>query len=106
MASDIEERVRRLERFRFRALGMMNAQATMLMDLWMQFLETADDAAVNDLAQNWLSDAERAHEFPGADPAELDLISQEYRDALTRLLQAIHQKRSAGRRSSHPRKDG
>jgi hypothetical protein len=97
----LEERVRRLERFRYRTLGMISAQNTMLVDLWCNWLEKNDPdvfATLERLRENWLSNAERPNEaFRGVDPAHLDLVAQEYRDALILLTNEMIQKLRQGR---------
>jgi hypothetical protein len=102
----LEERVRRLERFRYGMLGRVNALTTMLLSLWADYLHTqpADALAA---AQNqralWLEGAERppSHAFRGADPDHLQLISQEYRDALEQLSDLLIA--DARRRAEEPK---
>jgi hypothetical protein len=85
----LEERLKRLERFRYRTLGMISAQNTMLIDLWCNWLQKNDPdlpRTLEKLRNNWLASAERPSEdFHNIDPAHLDLVAQEYRDALVRL---------------------
>jgi hypothetical protein len=38
----LEDRVRRLERFRYSVIGRSNAYETLILDLWMQIVEKTD----------------------------------------------------------------
>ena len=101
MADDFDERLRRLERFRYAALGMINAQTTVLNDLWCNFivLHDADDALaqLERLEAHWLADAAApTRAFPGVEPAHLDLISQEYEEAIRRLTREMKEKLRQG----------
>jgi hypothetical protein len=88
-APTLETRVRRLEGFRYRMLGMVNAQNALLVDLWCNWLAKNDPeplVTLEKLRENWLANAERPNEaMRGIEPAHLDVVSQEYRDAVIRL---------------------
>src|ERR1700730_10325170 len=84
----LEDRVRRLEHFRYGMLGRVNALATMHLSLWADYLEKqpGDALAVAERQRTlWFEGAERPPQFPGVDPAHLQLVSQEYHDALGQL---------------------
>jgi hypothetical protein len=114
----VEERLRALERFRYRALAQINACQTMTMSLWVAYLgnlvKPEDDpvAFLERQRAAWLKAAEHPQRaFPGADPASLDLISQEYRDALDALSAELlrHLRSGAGpavARKGRPRRSG
>lgn len=87
----LEERVRRLEAFRYTMLGQMNAMRTILFGAWNLMLsghadEIADDPVsyVRASREQWLNHPE-VRQFPGADPAHLDAIWQEYEKAIDQL---------------------
>lgn len=103
---NVEDRLRRLEAFRYAALGTINAQTTIITDLWCNFIAKEPDpvAIMNRLKAGWLSDAENpTRSFSGVDPAHLDLVSQEYREAIERLADAMLRKLRAG--PTIPRED-
>ena len=100
MTDEIEERLR-LERFRYAALGTINAQTTMLADLWCNFIVShhPDDALAEfeRLEAHWLADAAApTRAFPGIEPAYLDLIAQEYEEAIRRLSREMKEKLRQG----------
>lgn len=95
MVSRLENRVKALEEFRYAMLGRVNAQHTLLLSAWSTLLRHHSDdpvAAAEDMRLVWLqaADAPSRH-FPGADPAHLDAVSQEYRKALEELTEALVQ---------------
>ena len=95
MSETIEERVRRLEAFRYWALGRINAQNTLLADLWCNFIAASPGsvlATLERLRDQWLADAANPPAAPGLDPAYLELVSQEYRAALESLVEMMRQK--------------
>lgn len=100
MTLTLEERVRRLEGFRYRALGHINAHSTLLADLWTNVIANSGRERASELLESlskqWLSDADKPPQMPGVEPAHLDLISQEYRAALETLIGAMRQKLLAG----------
>jgi hypothetical protein len=91
----LEDRVRELERFRFTMIGRLNACQTLLFDVWLKFLamQSADPVATVDaLRTSWL----RITEAPDRtlldlDPAHLDLVNQEYREARDKLTAELVQ---------------
>jgi hypothetical protein len=110
MSDTLEERVRRLEAFSYRALGLLNAQNTILSDRWCNVIANADPqnvlATLDRLRDQWLGDADKPPYLPGIDPVHLDVVSQEYRDALELLVVVMRQKLQAAPTSGHPKKDG
>lgn len=100
---DLEERLLRLERFRYAMLGRVNALTTMTLTLWGDWLQQQPEGALQALEKQtllWLQGADDAPYAPtkGADPTHLDLVSQEYRDTLeqmTSLLKADAERRLA-----------
>jgi hypothetical protein len=105
--SDLEERVRKLERFRYTTLGRMNAYETLTLDLWMQIVEKSDDPIelAEGLRSHYLKQALSPGSFPGVDPTHLDLVSQEYREALEQVLgHLVKLARVAASKSGRPHK--
>jgi hypothetical protein len=86
---DLEERVRRLERFRYHALGRINALSTILMTLWVQHLESQPvdpHSQVNSLRKKWLAGVDDHQPvLKGAEPAHAQMVLEEYREALDHL---------------------
>lgn len=70
MSDTLEERVRRLEAFRYRALGLLNAQNTILSDRWCNVIANADPqnvlATLDRLRDQWLGDADKPHIYPAS----------------------------------------
>jgi hypothetical protein len=88
----LEQRVQRLERFRYRMLGMINVQNTIIADLVCEQLFTEDypSQALEALKQNWLVRTEQPTQaLRSIDPAEGDLIAQEFREAVDLLATTI-----------------
>jgi cytoplasmic iron level regulating protein YaaA (DUF328/UPF0246 family) len=84
---DLEDRVRELERFRYAALGFINAHTTIVSDLWANYIEKVNPQRKLEIAealqQQWFADANQTvRPAIGADPAHLDLLSQHYQEAL------------------------
>jgi hypothetical protein len=82
----LEERVEALERSRLKQLARLNAHETLLLEIWAQFaIKYADDASefAAHMREFYRQRADMpARMFPGADPAQLDLLSQEYAEAI------------------------
>jgi hypothetical protein len=93
-----EERVESLERFRYFALGMFNAQSTMIVDLWCNWLELREPyplEALDRIRKKWLANAEQLDESfkdVGVDPAHLQLVAQEYQEKLILLTNEMIRK--------------
>jgi hypothetical protein len=108
----LEERISRLELSRFRTIGRINALTTMLLTLWGEYLENQPGDALEKIEcqrQLWLEGAENVPPFPGADPDQLQLISDENRKALDdlskRLVAHFRQaqaSKSKKRKTAHP----
>jgi hypothetical protein len=99
MSDQIEERLRRLEKFRFQALGFINAQNTLITDLWSNFIDSAADPLkqAKRLQKAWLADVDKpSRRLRGGDPFELDLVHQEYRAALEMLTDELIRKLQGG----------
>lgn len=99
--ADLEQRVQELERFRYVALGFMNAHTTVLSDLWATYIEKVSVERKIEIADalqmQWLSDADKTvAPVRGGDPAHLDLLSQHYREALEVVASEILRKLRAG----------
>ncbi len=85
MASNIEDRLSELERFRYTMLGRVNALQHMMLDAWVNILRKSTDdlvPAAEELREMWIENAKKPRPFPGADPAHLDLVAQEYEEAM------------------------
>lgn len=100
--ADLEQRVRELERFRYVALGFINAHTTILSDLWANYIEKVSVEQKLEIAEalqkQWLSDADTTVALVrGGDPAHLDLLSQHYREALEVVASEILRKLRAER---------
>jgi hypothetical protein len=91
--SSIEERVQRLERFRYRTLGMIKSRNVIIADLicdWLIDHGEHHQQALEMLGRNWHVQAEQpTAELRLIDPAEGDLISREYHEAKNRLATTI-----------------
>lgn len=89
----IENRIQRLEKSRYKMIGRINALQTIALSGWTKtILETQSDPVgyAEAIRKQWLSTADQPQRsFHGADPAEIDLISQEYLDALDDLTGQI-----------------
>ncbi|MGA0595415.1 hypothetical protein [Enterovirga sp. CN4-39] len=93
-APSLEDRVRNLERFRYRMLGETNAYRTLLLDAWMQLIEKVPDpvGTAEDMKRIWLSRVDTpAIDLTGIDPVHIDLVSQETSDALGQLTDLLIQ---------------
>lgn len=90
--STLEDRVRRLEAFRYSMLGQINATRTVLFAVWHILLDRhfADPVGfVQQVRETWLKSAMNLGDFPGVDPAHLDAISQEYEKAIDDLTKHL-----------------
>jgi hypothetical protein len=101
MTAELEERVRRLEAFRYSAIGFINAQNTLISDLWCNFILNNEPDKVRQtmlrLREHWLADSDKSLvSTEGVDAAHLDLISQQYREALELLIATMEQKLKPG----------
>ncbi len=88
MAHSLEDRVRDLERFRYEMLGRVNALQHMMLDAWINILRKSTDdlvPAAEELREKWLENSKKPRPFPGVDPAHLDLVAQEYEQAMDNL---------------------
>ena len=76
-------------------IGRLNACQTLLFDVWLNFLamQSADPVATVDaLRTSWLRITEALDRtFLDLDPAHLDLVNQEYREALDKLTAELVQ---------------
>ncbi len=93
MALTVEARLRALEGSRVAMIGRINACQTLVVGLWANVIPKLQGDPVKiaeTLRSEWLRGAEKpAREFPGIDPATLDVIGQEYRDAIDDLSSQI-----------------
>jgi len=98
--ADVEKRLESLERYRFKALGRINALETLLMELWLDFAgrsEVSRADFIRGVRKVYLERADYPQRhFVGADPAEIDLIGQEYRESLSQILANLERIASAG----------
>ena len=99
-----EERIAKLEQNRYRMFGIVNALNVIIADLVCEqylFAEEYPDEALKQLRKNWLLAPQMATKGArSTDPAESDLIEQEFRDAVDLLTNT-----TAGRLQFHrPRK--
>jgi hypothetical protein len=88
----LEDRIRALEGFRYAMLGQINATRTVLFAAWHVLLnQYFDDPrdAITQMRKTWLASAETPRPFPGADPAQLDAVSQEYEKAIRQLTDEL-----------------
>lgn len=84
----------------------MNALQTLLFDIWLTYLrEHVDDpiATAKSMRTRWLKNADAPiGQFPGVDPAHLDLVGQENRGALdeltAELVRLAHQAKDAAKK--------
>jgi hypothetical protein len=92
-APTLQERVERLERFRYRMLGVINAQNVIIADLLCDnqlIPEEHSFQALEALRKNWLVGLNRpTGALRSADPVEGDLIAQEFQEAVDRLTTTI-----------------
>ena len=105
MALTIEERLSVLEMFRYATLGRINALQHMLLDAWLNLLRKSTDdlvPAAEELREKWLENAKKSRPFPGVEPVHLDLVAQEYEEALDNLTQEFVRLTKAAR----PKADG
>jgi hypothetical protein len=84
MTVSLEDRVRDLEHFRFLALARMNALQTVAVSaLTIAALDKPNPIGfAEDLAAAWRRGAKAMGSFPGADPAQLDALSQAFQEAV------------------------
>ena len=86
LAPSLEDRVRDLEGTRITIIAHVNACQTLLIGVWANVIPKLQGDPI-EIAETfrsaWLEAAETpAGDFPGIDPATLDVIGQEYRDAI------------------------
>lgn len=95
MPPSLEDRIKALEGFRYATLGRVNALQILLLSAWTTLLKHHSDdpvAAAEDMRRRWLQAADvPSRPFPGVDPAHLDAVSQEYREALEELTEILVQ---------------
>ena len=93
--NDLEERVRRLEESRFRIIGELSAQRTLLLSAWMQLIAQSDDPpeeVIEKLRQRWLPPYdEPIAAFRGADLAGVEAASQEHDRRIVDLFGILEQ---------------
>lgn len=105
MPEDLDERVAKLEQFRYRVIGRFNACQAMLFDVWLNYLEKHTDdpvIAAERMRDAWLKRAQLPdRQFPGVDPAHLDLVGQEHYQALdelsAELVRLAHQAKASAK---------
>ena len=89
MAPSLEDRVRALEETRVAMIGRINACQTLVLGVWINVIPDlhGDPLEIAEKFRSmWLEATEKpARDFPGVDPATLDVIGQEYRDAIDDL---------------------
>ena len=88
MAHSLEDRVRDLEGFRYAMLGRVNALQHLMLDAWFNILRKSTDdlvPAAEELREKWLEAAKHRRPFPGVDAAHLELVAQEYEEAMDHL---------------------
>jgi hypothetical protein len=87
MSLSLEDRVRELEQFRFAATARINAlQTAAVSALTILALDLEDPFPfAENLTRAWARGAEAVVAVPGADPAQLDMLAQEFQDAIARL---------------------
>jgi hypothetical protein len=87
MSLSLEDRVRELEQFRFAATARINAlQTAAVSALTILALDLEDPFPfAENLTKAWVRGAEAVIAVPGADPAQLDMLAQEFQDAIARL---------------------
>ena len=94
-ALSLEDRIEQLERSRYRMLGHVNALNTLILALWVEHLAQQPEGAEQALERRrtyWLDTADEPRvAFPGADPDHLQMVTAEYRKALERLTDLLHQ---------------
>ena len=106
MAKYIENRIAKLEEFRYRTLGRVNAIQTLLFDAWLTLLQNHTDdpvAAAEAMRARWMKRADLPdRQFPDADPAHIDLVGQEHMLALdeltAELIRLAHQAKAAAKK--------
>lgn len=85
----LDERVRKLEEFRYRVIGRFNACQSLLFEIWLEHLKlnTADPVGYAEaMRQKWMKESETfADTTRGADPAALAMIQAEHQKALDEL---------------------
>lgn len=93
MPPRLEDRIRALEGFRYAMLGRVNAQQTLLLAAWVTLLKHHSDdplATAEDMRRKWLQVADAPPgPFPNVDPAHLEAVSQDYRQALEELTEGL-----------------
>ena len=91
METTVEERLRRLERFRYLALARINLLQTLAVGAWCNICLQAPDP--NEYArivtEAWNAGASAPQSFPGVDPGHLDLLSQEYEEAVAAVANQV-----------------
>jgi hypothetical protein len=87
MSISLEDRIRELEHFRFTANARIHAlQTAAVSALTILALDLSDPLAfAENLTKAWGRGAEAVAASPGADPAQMDLIAQEFQDAIALL---------------------
>ena len=89
MAPSLEDRVRALEGTRIRMIGRINACQTLVISALVNVIPKlqGDNLEIAETFRSaWLEAAEKpTQDFPGIDPATLDVLGQEYRDAIDEL---------------------
>jgi hypothetical protein len=86
----LEDRVRRLEGYRYKAVGEINAQRTLLVTALATLIRRSSFPAAQELKilrETWLPSSPQAPKiFPGIDPSEIGAFQQEYEASIEGLL--------------------
>jgi hypothetical protein len=87
MSLSLEDRVRELERFRYGASARIHAlQTAAISALTILALDLDEPMAfAENLTKAWARGAEAVAASPGADPAQMDMLAQEFQDAIALL---------------------
>jgi len=87
MSLSLEDRIRELEHFRFTANARIHAlQTAAISALTILALDLENPMPfAENLTKAWMRGAEAVAASPGADPAQMDLIAQEFQDAIALL---------------------
>ena len=89
MPPSLEDRVRALEGTRVRMIGRINACQTLVIGVWVNVIPKlqGDNLEIAETFRSaWLEGAEKPiRDFPELDSATLDVLGQEYRDAIDDL---------------------
>ena len=108
MSDQTEDRLRRLERFRYSALARINVCQSIAVGAWGYIcLEAPDPLALTKAVTDARKEGSKTmRSFPGADPAHLDLLSQEYQEAVDAVSKEVLAHVQKAIAKSGPRNNG